>query len=84
MTVRNRFRVPVKQWAKWRHGGAQHVFNEVYDVVINNQELMSHPKAATLHADHWRTLAWNTAWIAADAVTGALRGELAARRGKAA
>lgn len=63
----NQYRVPVKQWRKWSEA-ARAVFNRVYDFVVNNPELMTHPKADKLKPFHLKTIAWNTGWIAADAV----------------
>lgn len=67
----NSFRVPVKQWRKWS-ATARTVFNRVYDFVLSNQPLMSHPKAEPVKPAHWKTASWNAAWIAADAVDDAI------------
>ena len=69
--VRNSHKVPKKTWDKWSEE-AKTVFNSCYDYLVNNQSLISHPKAMRLIALHWKIVAWNTAWIAAEAV---LRGE---------
>ena len=65
--IRNSFKVPQKQWCKWS-GLARSVFNRVYDFAFNSIELLNHPKAPVLTPAWAKTLAWNTAWIAADAV----------------
>lgn len=65
--TKNLYRVPVKQWRKWSEA-ARAVFNRVYDFVLSNPDVMNHPKAEKLKPMHWKTVAWNTGWIAADAV----------------
>ena len=59
-------RVPKKQWAKWSKE-AKAIFNRCYDFFMGNQKTMNHPKALKQPNAHWRTVAWNAAWIAADA-----------------
>ena len=63
----NRNKVPVKQWRKWSPV-ARKVFNEVYGTMNKNQWTFLHPKQDKLSARMWNTVAWNAAWIAADAV----------------
>ena len=65
--IKNTFRVPVKQWRRWS-ATARAVFNRTYDFVHDNQGLMTHPKMSAIKPAHWKTVAWNAAWIAADAV----------------
>lgn len=60
-------RVPKKQWMKWSPK-AREVFNRVYRFAIANQDLMTHPKQERAAPFHWKTVAWNAAWIAAGAV----------------
>ena len=64
--MKNEFKVPLSQWRKWS-ATAKAVFNRVYDFAISNPTLMMHPKAEPLKPFHWKTVAWNAAWIAADA-----------------
>lgn len=64
--IKNKNRVPKKQWSKWSKE-AKAIFNDCYDFFFNNQGLVMHPKAHELKPDHWKTVAWNAAWIAADA-----------------
>lgn len=64
-------KVPTKQWKRWS-ARARATFNTTYDFLLNNQEIASHPKADTQSPAHWKTLSWNAAWIAADAVDGSL------------
>ena len=65
-TIKNSNRVPKKQWSKWSKE-AKAIFNSCYDFFMNNQKTMNHPKADKQPAFHWKTVAWNAAWIAADA-----------------
>ena len=67
MKTNNINRVPSKQWKKWSEQ-ARTVFNRVYDFAIDSQWAMSHPKSYVQKDEHWKTTAWNMAWIAADAV----------------
>lgn len=59
-------RVPRAQWRKWG-SQARKVFNEVYSSLYMNRLLTCHPKAPEIPQHHWRTIAWNAAWLAADA-----------------
>ena len=65
--MKNQNRVPAKQWRKWT-ARARRVFNETYKFIHNNPDLMTHPDAPPPRPFHWKTVAWNAAWIAADAV----------------
>lgn len=67
----NNFKAPTKQWRKWSET-ARAVFNRVYDFAIENPTLMLHPRAEVPKPAHWKTVAWNAAWVAADAVDGAI------------
>lgn len=63
----NKNRVPKKQWLKWSEH-ARTIFNRVYEFMMENQEIMNHPNAvAALSYTEWKTVCWNSAWIAADA-----------------
>lgn len=64
--VQNRYRVPVKQWRKWSEL-ARLSFNRSYSFIHDNQSIIIHPKAKTAKPAEWKTIAWNAAWIAADA-----------------
>lgn len=66
-TKTNKNRVPAKQWRKWS-GMARWVFNDTYNFIYNHEREMNHPKQPKHLLLHWKTLAWNAAWIAADAV----------------
>ncbi len=66
--IENMWKVPRAQWKKW--GIAQrHVFNDVMGTMMKNPKLFQHPKAAPVTEPHWKTTAWNAAWMAADALT---------------
>lgn len=79
MTVKNKYRVPKSQWNKWRFGSARQIFNEVYWFALGNQQLLTHPKMPLAKPDHWKTIAWNVAWIAADAALDAMITEVKTR-----
>ena len=65
----NAYKVPVKKWRKWSTQ-ARFVFNELYGTMKTNQSLFLHPKAEAVSGQLWKTVCWNAAWIAADAVDG--------------
>ena len=77
--MRNLYHVPKKQWDKWSEH-AQQVFNMIYPNMRNNQWVFVHPKGVKMESAHWKTVAWNAAWTAADVVDGvktkAVRGEV--------
>lgn len=62
----NPFKVPKKQWEKW-NALARKVFNEVYETVRENAAVLLPPGLNRLPAHLVQVIAWNTAWIAADA-----------------
>ncbi len=70
MAATNSHRVPVKSWRKWTEHGRT-VFNDTYEIYRNNQRLITHPKADPVPPRHWKTIAWNMAWLAADAASSA-------------
>lgn len=67
--TRNLYKVPKKQWQAWSKM-AQVIFNRCYDHILNNQEIMKHPKAELLPATQGKTFAWNSARSAATEVDG--------------
>ena len=68
--VGNRHKVPKKQWTKWNNH-AQRVFNDVYKALRPSmQHLLVHPGAVLMHKEHWETVRWNAAWLAANAANG--------------
>lgn len=62
----NSYTVPKKQWKKWSEQ-AQNVFNDVYGTIAYNPLLITHPEQPVIDLEHWQTIAWNSAWLAADA-----------------
>lgn len=68
-TVRNRYCVPANPWRRWS-ARARHVFNEIYTAMMASPELYWHPKGQKIPRKHWKTTAWNAAWIAAGAADG--------------
>ncbi len=68
----NKFSVPAKQWKKWPDI-AQRVFNEVHECMDLNPSLFVHPKTKKIAKEQWGTVAWNAAWIAADATLKGLK-----------
>ena len=69
MSIKNVNKVPSKVWKKWTER-AQSVFNMVYEFMIENQSCMNHPNADDINCDHWKTISWNAAWVAANACDG--------------
>ena len=65
--MKNTHRVPAKQWYAWSLI-ARRVFNSVYEQMKLRQQVITHPDAPVIKPYHWRTVAWNAAWTAADAV----------------
>jgi len=66
--TKNRHLVSRRQWKKWSEQ-ARAVFNETYELMLDQALINAHPKAAhRLSDEHWVTVAWNAAFIAAGAV----------------
>lgn len=72
--TKNVNRVPNRQWAGWSKK-ARVIFNRSYMFFLNNQVMLNHPKARKLSPLHWKIVAWNAAWIAADACDDTLPSE---------
>ncbi len=66
MGVKNKYWVPKKQWNKWTES-ARVVFNQVY-YNMTSQKIFIHPQTKLMDSNEWRTIRWNVAWVAADAV----------------
>lgn len=66
ISARNRFKVPLKQWRKWS-ALARSVFNNVF-TSMTDQSVITNPSGPKMTAAQWRTVRWNAAWLAADAV----------------
>lgn len=67
----NRYKVPERQWRRWPEI-ARVVFNAQFQQ-MREQRSLQHPKMATMPKEHWRTIAWNSAWLAADNVRDCLK-----------
>jgi hypothetical protein len=63
--IDNKFLVQKRQWKKW-NSSEQTVFNHLYTIMIDNQDLFKHPLGATQSKECWKTTCWNAAWTAAD------------------
>lgn len=69
--IKNVNKVSNSQWKKWSNE-SRDMFNALFDFMVNNQDLMLHPKTTLVSDEQWRTTAWNAAWIAADKLSGRL------------
>ncbi len=68
--VKNAFKVPRAKWGKWSNH-ARRVFNQMFrELRDSRQTMLVHPKAAIMHKEHWGTIRWNAAWLAAEAANG--------------
>jgi hypothetical protein len=66
--VKNKHKVPVKQWNKWSNL-ARRVFNDMYySLRPSMQFAFLHPDAKASPLEHWQTTRWNVAWSAAEAI----------------
>jgi len=72
ISATNRHKVPKKQWRKWCELSRM-TFNETYTIMKGNQDLFLHPETGKSKKDHWKTTAWNAAWIAAGSVEDGLK-----------
>ncbi len=63
----NLYDVPKSQWKKWSPL-ARNVFNQVYFVSFENQKIFTHPRTPNIEKEQWKTVSWNHAWEAAEAV----------------
>lgn len=65
MKAPNLYKVPKNVWGKWGKP-ARLVFNEVYHIMKTDNGGCLYPEQwAKLGALNIRTIAWNTAWVAA-------------------
>lgn len=71
--VKNAARVPLKQWRRWG-SKARNAFNYLYFLMMKDPGMFKYPGAIKENPRHWKTTAWNVAWLAADAVEDAVRG----------
>lgn len=66
MTTGNVNRVPKKAWARWSKM-ARAVFNETYHAVFRGWDHLAPESLQATKAQARKVLAWNSAWMAADA-----------------
>lgn len=67
--MKNKYKVPTRPWRTWS-ASAQRVFNAVYSQIKNNSNVLFPASASKLSRPAIRVIAWNSAWVAADAVDG--------------
>lgn len=66
--VKNKHKVPVKQWNKWSNL-ARRVYNDMmYSLRPSMQFAFLHPDAKAAALEHWQTTRHNVAWTAAEAI----------------
>lgn len=70
--MKNFYKVPKKQWKKWPEL-CRRVFNKVYADMASCHGIAMHPKTPPMPMKEWNTVAWNVAWIAADACLASLK-----------
>ena len=67
--MKNKYKVQKRQWGKWTVRGKA-TFNYIHDMLMNHYELICPPKFGQRPPTKIRKLlAWNTAWLAADAAS---------------
>lgn len=62
----NKYQVGARKWRNWPDL-CQRVFNQTYESINLNQLIIIHPGGEEDTPEHWDTVAWNAAWLAADA-----------------
>lgn len=67
----NSYKVPKDQWRQWDES-AQAVFNETYKSIQDVYGNFLHPLTGNISKEEHKTIAWNSAWLAADAVMNVL------------
>lgn len=66
--IANKHKVAKKTWNRWSRQ-ARRTFNAMmYSMRPRMQTIVQHPEAPLLSREHWRTIQFNTACLAADAV----------------
>ena len=65
-------KVANRQWRKWNNQ-ARYIFNYIYGQMAY-QKVIKHPGAKLIPEDHWNTVRWNAAWLAADGAWESVRG----------
>lgn len=67
--AKNKHKVPKSQWKKWGAQGRE-TFNWLYSLMMDSPDLFNHPEAPKMKPAYWKTVAWNAAWLAAEAING--------------
>lgn len=65
--VKNQFKVQHRVWTRWGNP-AKMVFNNLYENIMQNPEFVFPPKMSVeISQKDLKVIAWNAAWLAADA-----------------
>jgi len=64
----NKYDVDEGQWDRWSETQRK-AFNEIYEMLKENQDIMKHTDAALIVEEHWDVIAWNAAFTAAGEVS---------------
>jgi len=67
MHLTNKYKVEV--WTEWNEQ-QRRLFTELYERMVESPWAFQHPLAVAVEGGHWRTTAWNAAWMAADMLKG--------------
>lgn len=65
MITKNIYKVPSHRWKKWQDQERM-LFNSLLDCLLDNMRYFLHPEQPIPSNEHWRAMAWNVAWQAAD------------------
>lgn len=69
--MKNTYKVPIKKWSKWSNQ-AKFVFNEVFCACTAKSRTLWPNSLKGTNRNAIKCMAWNTAWIAADAAQEAI------------
>jgi len=62
----------VDVWDNW-DDLQRSLFNSLYERMLKSPWAFTHPEAVKIPREHWKTTAWNAAWMAADMLGGHFR-----------
>lgn len=65
MVNENLYGVSKRQWKKWNEQERK-LFNDLFSSMMFEQRIFLHPEAVARSDKHWKTTAWNAAYLAAD------------------
>lgn len=68
--IKNKYKVPVNLWKKFKTQASKKLYNDVMDQMMPNQHLTIHPKTPKIPAPQWGTLCHNAACYAVWATEG--------------